>query len=182
MNTALKRWYVVVLAVCALLINEYLVQWILAVAVGHHTLGSGLKDVVKDFSITSHATLTLLRVFPYAGLGAVLVAVSRTRFRDCVAPLFIGGFPGILFVTVWGYWAVFVEYYTGEHVSSTSSLVFVFAPLYAGLAGATGAVAAAILYTPFRFFLKRGKPPQATPPRDGMAGNALRTESSCRSR
>ena len=44
MEKLLKHWYLPVLLLAALFVNENVVQWALAVRVGGHSLGSGFED------------------------------------------------------------------------------------------------------------------------------------------
>ena len=164
MKTILKYWYLVVLLLVALVINESLVQWALAVRVGEHTLASGFEDAFEYFTIFGYLFLTVFRLVPYVGLGIILVILSRTKWKDYVLPVFIGGLLGILAIILWGYWSVQRPYYTDEHVSSTTAIAFLFIPMYAVLSGAIGAALLAGIYTPIRYALRKRK----TKPMDAL--------------
>ena len=150
-----KYWYLVVLLFAALVVNENLVQWVLATQVGGHTIGSGFEDAFKYFTILGYLFFTGFRLVPYVGLGIVLVILSRTKLKDYVLPVFIGGLVGILVIILWGSWMAQRPFYTVEHVSSTTAISFIFIPIYAVPAGAVGALLLAAIYTPFRFITKR---------------------------
>ena len=141
MKSIMKYWYLVVLLLAALLINENVVQWALAVRVGGHTVTTGFEDAFKYFTPFGYLFLTAFRLVPYVGLGIILVVLSKTRLRDYCLPVFGGGLVGILTIILWGSWMAQRPYYTDEHVSSTTAIAFLFIPIYAVPAGAAGAAA-----------------------------------------
>jgi hypothetical protein len=161
MKTILKYWYLVVLLLAALVINENVVQWALAVRVGGHTVAAGFEDAFEHFTPFGYLFVTAFRLVPYVGLGIILVVLSKTRLRDYCLPVFAGGLVGILTIILWGSWMAQRPYYTDEHVSSTTAIAFLFTPIYAVPAGAVGAALLAAIYTPFRFLLKRKKTEQS---------------------
>jgi len=150
-----KYWYLIALVLPALIINENVVRWALAVRVGGHSVGSGLTDAFKSFSIPAYLLSSGLRLIPYACLGTILVTISETRYRDYVPSVLSGGLIGILAMIVWGLWMALRPFYTDEHVSSTTAIAFVIIPIYAVGTGAIGAVLSASLYTPFRYVIMR---------------------------
>lgn len=152
-----KYWYLFVLLPFALVINENVVQWALAVKVGGHTITDGFKDAFEYFTILGYLFFTAFRMVPYAGLAFILFILSQTKFKDYVFPVLIGGLIGILAMILWGSWMSLRPYYTDEHVSSTTAIAFVFIPMYAVPTGATGAIILAGLYTPIRLALRKGE-------------------------
>jgi hypothetical protein len=157
MKIGYKRWYSVTLLLVALLINENTVQWALAVKIGGYSISGGFREAFKYFSIVGYLFFTAFRIVPYAGLAFLLFMLSKTKSKDYVLPVFIGGLLGILALLLWGFWTAQLPYYTGEHVSSTTAIAFVFIPIYACLSGGVGVLVSAAIYTPFRFLVKRMK-------------------------
>ena len=161
MKTILRYWYLVVLLLAALVINENVVQWALAVRVGGYTVAAGFEDAFEYFTPFGYLFFTAFRLVPYVGLGIILVVLSETRLRDYCLPVFAGGLVGIVTIILWGLWMAQRPLYTDEHVSSTTAIAFLFIPVYAVPAGAVGAALLAAIYTPFRFLLKRKKAKQS---------------------
>lgn len=157
MNTIHKYWHLVVLLLAALIVNENLVQWVLAVRVGGHTVAAGFEDAFEYFTLFGYLFFTAFRLVPYVGLGIILIILSKTKQKDYALPVFVGGVIGILAMILWGFWMVQRPYYTDEHVSSTTAIAFLFIPIYAVPAGAIGAALLAGIYTPIRFALRKGK-------------------------
>ena len=170
MRATFEYWYVLVLLLVALVANENVVQWALAVKVGGHSIAAGFADAFKYFSIIGYLFLTAFRLVPYVGLGIILIVLSKTKLKDYVLPVFIGGFVGILAMILWGSWMAQRPFYTGEHVSSTTAIAFLFIPFYACATGGIGALALAVLYTPFRFLMKKQKAEPTGSPDGGSAG------------
>ncbi len=157
-----KYWYLAVLLLAGLIVNENVVQWALAIRVGGMAFDAGFNDAFEHFTISGYLFFTAFRMIPYVGLGVTLFILSKTRIRDYSLAVFYGGLVGILTILIWGSWEVQRPYYTGEHVSSTTAISFLFIPIYAIPAGLVGAVLLSVLYTPFRIMMKRRKTPKAT--------------------
>ena len=157
MKTMLKYWYVVVLLLVALVINENIVQWTLAVRIGGYTIAEGFEDAFKYFTIFGYLFFTAFRLIPYVGLGIILVVLSKTGLKDYVFPVFTGGLIGILAMILWGSWMAQRPYYTDEHVSSTTAIAFLFIPFFAVPIGAIGAMLLVGFYTAIRYVLRRRK-------------------------
>jgi hypothetical protein len=136
------------------------VQWTLAVKVGRYSIPGGFREAFKYFSIVGYLFFTAFRLVPYVGLAFLLGLLSKTKYKDYVLPVFIGGLIGILSLILWGFWTAQLPYYTGEHVSSTTAIAFVFIPIYANLTGGLGVLVSAAIYTPIRFLVKRMKAKQ----------------------
>jgi hypothetical protein len=160
MKTMRKYWYLVVLLLAGLIVNENIVQWALAVQVGDMSVGAGFKDAFEYFSISGYLFFTAFRLIPYVGLGSALLILSRTKFKDYSFPVFYGGLVGILAFIVWGSWMVQRPFYTEDHVSSTTAISFLFIPIYAVPAGVVGGILLSAIYMPFRIIKKRRKTEQ----------------------
>lgn len=163
MKTILKYWYLGVLLLIALIINENIVQWSLAVQVGGYSVAAGFEDAFEYFTPVGYFFFTAFRVVPYIGLGIILVVFSKTSLKDYCLPVFAGGLIGILVMILWGSWVSLRPLYTDEHVSSTTAIAFIFIPIYAIPTGVIGATLLAVLYTPFRFLFKRRETEQSPP-------------------
>lgn len=146
----IENWYLIVLFIFALVINENVVQWALAVYVGGYTVAGGFQDAFQYFTISGYLFFTAFRLIPYLLLAGVLVLLSTTRQKDYVFPVFVGGILGILVMILWGSWEAQRPYYTSEHVSSTTAIAFLFIPFYAIGTCAIGAGLLAAIYTPVR--------------------------------
>jgi len=149
--------YLIALLLPALIINEQIVQWVLAVRVGSYSVAGGFQDAFKYFSVFGYLFFTAFRLVPYVGLGMILIVLSKTRFKDYVPSVFVGGLVGVLAMVVWGSWMALLPLYTGAHVSSTTAISFLFIPVYAVPTGAIAALVSAALYTPFRHIFRKGK-------------------------
>ena len=156
-KTIKEFWYLAVLLFMALVINENVVQWVLAVTIGEHTVVAGFKDAFKYFSVTGYFFCTIFRLVPYVLLGISTVILLTTKLRDYFLPVFIGGLIGILAMILWGSWMALRPYYTDEHMSSTTGLAFLFIPILAVPTGAISAALSACIYKPIRAALRRRK-------------------------
>ena len=155
-----KYWYLVVLLLVGLIVNENTVQWALAIQVGGMSVGEGFKDAFEYFSIFGYLFFTAFRLIPYVGLGVALLILSKTKISDYSLAVFYGGLVGILTIIIWGSWESLRPIYTDEHVSSTTAIAFLFIPIYAVPGGLVGAVLFSVFYTPFRIIMKRRKTEQ----------------------
>lgn len=130
-------WYALVLA--ALLVNETMVQWALAIFVGKLGFVDGFKDAFKYFSVSGYLFFTAFRLIPYLVLASVVKSSLKKRSRT-VSSIAWGGLAGIVFALVMGAWYAQHAYYTDVHVSSTTAIAFIFIPLYAIVPGMIGAL------------------------------------------
>lgn len=151
----IKTRYLIVLAFAALLINENVVQWALAIYVGGYSVTAGFADAYEYFTVSGYLFFTAFRLIPYVILSGVLALLSITKQKDYVLPVFVGGLLGILAMILWGSWEALRPIYTSEHVSSTTAVAFLFIPFYASGAGIIGAGLSAAVYTPVRHFRNR---------------------------
>ena len=155
MKTPSSRWYVAVLLLVALLIDENVVNWALAVKVGGYSTAAGFTEAFKDYSVFGYLFFTAFRLIPYMGLAIILVVLSKTKYKDFVLPVFIGGLIGILAMYLWGAWTTLRPLYTDERASSTQAIAFLILPFYSSFSGALGASVLAAGYLPFRLMAKR---------------------------
>ena len=132
-------------------------QWALAVKVGGYTITDGFQDAFEYFTVFGYLFFTAFRLVPYVGLAIILFIISKTKWKDYVLPVFIGGLIGILAMILWGSWMAQSPYYTDEHVSSTTAIAFVFIPMCAVPTGVIGAALLAGIYTPIRYALRKRK-------------------------
>lgn len=135
-RTIFWRTYFVTL----LFVSVNMVKWALAVIVGGYGIWDGFKDVFEYFSIEDYLFVSGLRLIPYVLLALAVRFIGKADAAKAgmawLSLLTITGFHA------WGYWMWQYNYYGGEHVSSTTSLDFIFMPFFAvyyGLiAGAIG--------------------------------------------
>jgi hypothetical protein len=130
-----KYWYLAVLLLAALIINENVVQWALAVKVGGYNIADGYSSAFRYFSVPGYLFFTAFRIIPYAILGMTLVALSKTKHSDYIPAVFIGGLAGIIIAIVSMSWDTMRPYYTDERVSSTTAINFLFIPFFAAFLG-----------------------------------------------
>jgi len=151
----MKYWYLIVLFLAAIVINENLIQWAIAVKVGGYTLATGFDDAFKFFNLPGYLLSSVFRLLPYAALGIILVTLSKTKRKNYVGPVFIGGLIGILSMILWGLWVSQRPLYTDEHASSTTAIAFLIIPFYAGATGALGASIFAGVYSLIQYVLRK---------------------------
>jgi hypothetical protein len=137
MNKASIRWFWLIMFFIALFVNENLVQWILAVIVGHHTVIDGFKDAFKHFSLNGYMFFTILRLVPYIILGIVVIILQR-KPKDITVGIAWGGLFGIVAMILYESVSALLPIYTGQHVSSTTGLVFLVIPFLAIVTGVIG--------------------------------------------
>jgi hypothetical protein len=132
------KWFWVTLFLVAIFVNENLVQWALAVIVGHYSVTNGFKDAFKYFSFGGYAFFTAIRLIPYLILGVIILTIRRKKTAPGIA---WGGLSGILVMIVSASWDALHPFYSGEHVSSTTALAFLVIPFMAIVTGIIGALA-----------------------------------------
>lgn len=144
-KSRLRRYYIFAL-LTALIINEDMVEWALAIIVGEQSLLNGYRSAFKYFTISGYMFLTCFRLIPYVVLMVTVHALSK-RQKNLVYPVFWGGLVGILSLIVWGTWEALRPLYTDEHMSSTTSLIFLFLPIYSIFTGVMGAGIGIFIYS-----------------------------------
>ena len=132
------KWFWVTLFFTAVFVNENLVQWALAVIVGHYGIIGGFKDAFKYFSFGGYAFFTAIRLIPYLILGVIILMIKHKKTAPGIA---WGGLSGILVMIVLASWDALHPIYSGEHVSSTTGLAFLVIPFFAIVTGIIGALA-----------------------------------------
>ena len=145
-----KYWFLAVLLPIALVINENIIHWALAITVGNKSMADGFSDAFRHFSFWGYFFFTAFRLVPYVGLAISLVALSRSKYSDYVPVVLTGGLTGILYVIISGSWSALHPYYTDQQPSSTTALSFLFIPIIAIFSGAFGSALLAVLYMSFR--------------------------------
>lgn len=127
------RWFWIVLFFMAFFVNENIVQWVLAVIVGHFNVLDGFKF----FSFNGYVFFTSIRLIPYLFLG-VIVFILVKKQKDISIGIAWGGLFGISAMIIYGSWSSLHPLYTGEHVSSTTALTFLVLPFLAIVTGVIG--------------------------------------------
>ncbi|MGA9575318.1 MAG: hypothetical protein WBS20_15365 [Lysobacterales bacterium] len=136
----MSRIFWVVLWATALLVNENLVQWALAVRVGKLGFMEGFSDAFQYFTLGGYAFFTAFRLIPYLILAWV-VKSSIKKKRKATAGIAWGGLLGIVLMITNASWAVLHPLYTEEHASSTTAIAFLFIPFFAIVTGVLGSLA-----------------------------------------
>jgi hypothetical protein len=137
MNKASIKWFWLILLLMALFVNENLVQWVLAVIVGHFNLINGFKDAFKHFSLNGYLFFTAIRLIPYIILGIVVIILQR-KPKDITVGIAWGGLFGIVAMILYESASALLPFYTKEHVSSTTALAFLVIPFFAIVTGIIG--------------------------------------------
>jgi hypothetical protein len=103
------------------------------VATGHYSVGGIIVDAIEEFIALLLATIT--GIIPFVVLSVELYVMrnhpTRVSYLMCSV-----GLVGVTGLTVLGNIAFWYPIYSGEHVSSTSGLVFLFIPIYGCMAAA----------------------------------------------
>ena len=140
--------------IAVFLISSNTVFWALAVIVGNYGILDGFIDAyIEKLGFISFVFETALRAIPYMILWLfVLWGYNKNRVFAGIA---WGGFLGISAYTFWSYWISLKPFYTNEHVSSTTGLIFLFIPFYAIKYGAIGSLTGGLLAYLSKFIQKR---------------------------
>ena len=142
----MSKWFWIALWVTALLLNENMVQWALAVQLGQLGFLEGCKDGYRYFTLGGYAFFTAFRLIPYL-LLALAVRLSIRKKRKATVGIAWGGLLGIALMIASSLWAALMPLYTGEHASSTTAIAFLFIPFFAIVTGAMGSLAGvAVVY------------------------------------
>jgi hypothetical protein len=133
----LEKYYWYIFFIAFFLVNENLIQWLLAVAVGNYSVIDGFQDAYKYFTLTGYVFFSAFRAIPYA----ILFFIIRSRIRKgekSLSGIAWGGLVGILTFIILGSWMSLHSLYTDEHTSSTTAIAFIFIPIYAIVSGLIG--------------------------------------------
>ena len=129
-----KKFWILVIA-AFVVINEILVDWLLAIFVGDYGVAEGFIDVTRYLTVDSLLFAAGFRAIPY---GALLLVGLTTRLKHTI-PGKLALWLALLAIAAihfWGYWAMQYSFYTPDYTSSTSSLELIFVPIHALWIGA----------------------------------------------
>ena len=129
-----KRFWIVLIT-AFVVINEILVDWVLAVLVGDYGVAEGVSEVTRYLTVDSLLFAAGFRAVPY---GALLLVGLTTRLKHTI-PGKLALWLALLAIAAihfWGYWAMQYSFYTPDYTSSTSELELIFVPIHALWIGA----------------------------------------------
>ena len=129
-----KSFWIALIA-AFVVINEILVDWVLAVLVGDYGVAEGVSEVTRYLTVDSLLFAAGFRAIPY---GALLLVGLTSRLKHSV-PGKLALWLALLAIAVihfWGYWAMQYSFYTPDYTSSTSELELIFVPIHALWIGA----------------------------------------------
>lgn len=129
-----KRFWILVIA-AFVVINEILVDWVLAVLVGDYGVAEGVSEVTRYLTVDSLLFAAGFRAVPY---GALLLVGLTSRLKHSV-PGKLALWLALLAIAAIhfsGYWGMQHSLYTPAHTSSTSALALIFVPIHAAWIGA----------------------------------------------
>ena len=129
-----KKFWILVIA-AFVVINEILVDWVLAVLVGDYGVAEGVSEVTRYLTVDSLLFAAGFRAIPY---GALLLVGLTTRLKHTI-PGKLALWLALLAIAAihfWGYWAMQYSFYTPDYTSSTSELELIFVPIHALWIGA----------------------------------------------
>ncbi|HCA75836.1 MAG TPA: hypothetical protein DGF36_05395 [Alteromonas sp.] len=129
-----KKFWILVIA-AFVVINEILVDWLLAIFVGDYGVAEGFIDVTRYLTVDSLLFAAGFRAIPY---GALLLVGLTTRLKHTI-PGKLALWLALLAIAAihfWGYWAMQYSFYTPDYTSSTSELELIFVPIHALWIGA----------------------------------------------
>lgn len=129
-------------------INEILVDWVLAVFVGDYGVAEGFTMVTRFLTVDSLLFAAGFRAIPY---GALLLVGLTTNLKRSIPGKF--ALWSVLFVVMGlhfcGYWHMLYASYTPQRMSSTAVLNIILVPLNAL---PIGAVAGSVVFMGARFW------------------------------
>lgn len=129
-----KKFWILVIA-AFVVINEIMVDWLLAIFVGDYGVAEGFIDVTRYLTVDSLLFAAGFRAIPY---GALLLVGLTTRLKHTI-PGKLALWLALLAIAAihfWGYWAMQYSFYTPDYTSSTSELELIFVPIHALWIGA----------------------------------------------
>ena len=129
-----KSFWIALIA-AFVVINEILVDWLLAIFVGDYGVAEGFIDVTRYLTVDSLLFAAGFRAIPY---GALLLVGLTTRLKHTI-PGKLALWLALLAIAAihfWGYWAMQYSFYTPDYTSSTSELELIFVPIHALWIGA----------------------------------------------
>ena len=131
----MNKCFWIVLITAFVVINEILVDWLLAIFVGDYGVAEGFIDVTRYLTVDSLLFAAGFRAIPY---GALLLVGLTTRLKHTI-PGKLALWLALLAIAAihfWGYWAMQYSFYTPDYTSSTSELELIFVPIHALWIGA----------------------------------------------
>jgi len=129
-----KSFWIMLIA-AFVVINEILVDWVLAVSVGDFGVTEGFSEVTRYLTVDSLLFAAGFRVIPY---GALMLVGLTTRLKRSVPGKVALWFALLAIAAIHfsGYWGMQHSLYTPAHTSSTSVLALIFVPIHAVWIGA----------------------------------------------
>lgn len=129
-----KSFWIVLIA-AFVVINEILVDWVLAILVGDFDVAEGFSEVTRYLTVDSLLFSAGFRVIPY---GALLLVGLTTRLKHTIPGKFALWLALLAIAAIHfsGYWGMQHSLYTQAHTSSTSALAIIFVPIHAAWMGA----------------------------------------------
>ena len=125
----------IVLITAFVVINETLVDWLLAIFVGDYGVAEGFTKVTRLWTLDSVLFAAAFRAIPYGALLLVGLTTSLKRSVPGKLALWLA-LLAIAAIHFWGYWGMQHSLYTTAHTSSTSALALIFVPIHAAWIGA----------------------------------------------
>ena len=125
----------IVLFTAFVVINETLVDWVLAIVVGDYGVAEGFARATRFLTVDSLLFAAGFRASPY---GALLLVGLTTRLKHTIPGKFALWLALLAIAAIHfsGYWGMQHSLYTGAHTSSTSALAIIFVPIHAAWMGA----------------------------------------------
>ena len=125
----------IVLFTAFVVINETLVDWVLAIVVGDYGVAEGFARATRFLTVDSLLFAAGFRAIPY---GALLLVGLTTRLKHTIPGKFALWLALLAIAAIHfsGYWGMQHSLYTGAHTSSTSALAIIFVPIHAAWMGA----------------------------------------------
>ena len=125
----------IVLFTAFVVINETLVDWILAIFVGDYGVAEGFARATRFLTVDSLLFAAGFRAIPY---GALLLVGLTTRLKHSIPGKFALWLALLAIAAIHfsGYWGMQHSLYTEAHTSSTSALAIIFVPIHALWIGA----------------------------------------------
>ena len=155
MDKLSEYWYLIVLLLLALVLSPTVMLKIMAACTDDLGHTNEFRMFFESLPPFSRALFLGIRLVPFAGLGLVLVILSKTHLREYLYPLLIGGAGGMAAVIAGAFWAMLTSYGTDAQAFSTVSRSLMFIPFFGVPAGAIGAIFAGAIYAAFRYLLKK---------------------------
>ena len=146
-----SKFWIIAIILC-LTVNESLMNWMLAVFVGNYGITEGFERGFRFFSFDGYLLSLSFRAIPFVAL-AFLIAIGKNILSKHINTVSWCWLMSIVPFMAFGYWDVQHSSYTAAHTSSTTSIAYIFIPIYAVgvgfVLGALGLVCA-VIYSQIR--------------------------------